>query len=139
MAALSTYLASARATTPTPHQQFFMEFAYGFWQEYSAISHATFQGLPQIGIFLAPNDMPHDDQAKIDDAAEQMIAIHVARVAAVLLCTLTEVQVYCRFDGANINRRLHQVWKALIPVPEIKKLYDGRFCKLMEEKGIFPD
>lgn len=68
-----------------------------------------------------------------------MIAIHVARVAAVLLCTLTEVQVYCRFDGANINRRLHQVWKALIPVPEIKKLYDGRFCKLMEEKGIFPD
>lgn len=63
-----------------------MEFAYGFWQEYSAISHATFQGLPQIGIFLAP-----------------------------------------------------KVWKALIPVPEIKKLYDRRFCKLMEEKGIFPD
>jgi hypothetical protein len=70
-----------------------------------------------------------------------LIARHVPRVAAILLCTPTEVQAYFRFDrdqSAHINQRLHQVWDALLHVPEIKELYDERYAKLMSDKGINP-
>lgn len=65
-----------------------------------------------------------------------MIFLSVSRAAAILLCLLTEVQAYFRFDGARINERLHQVWNALIVVPEIKELYDKRYATLMTKKGI---
>jgi len=67
-----------------------------------------------------------------------MITIHIARVAGILLCTLTEVQAHCRFDGANINRRLHEIWNALVLIPEIKELFDERYSRLMMERGINP-
>jgi hypothetical protein len=67
-----------------------------------------------------------------------LIANHLSRVAAILLCTLTELQGYFRFDGARINERLHQVWCALLPAPEIKELYDERYNRLMRERGINP-
>ena len=53
--------------------------------------------------------------------------------------SLTEVQAHFRFDGANINKRLHEVWNALIPVPEIKELYDASYAQLMKDKGITSD
>jgi hypothetical protein len=48
------------------------------------------------------------------------------------------VQAYFLFDGANINKRLQEVWKALIVAPEIKELYKERYKKLMKTKGINP-
>jgi hypothetical protein len=79
-----------RASNATP--TFLKEFTYGFWQEYSAISHATFQGLLPITLFLAPKDLPHEDGVKIEPASEQMIGIPIARVTGVLARTLTEIQ-----------------------------------------------
>ena len=38
----------------------------------------------------------------------------------------------------EFDERLHQVWKALLPIPEIKELYDGRYDQLMQDKGINP-
>jgi hypothetical protein len=67
-------LAPGKGAPPAPHQQFLREFTYG-WQEYSAISHATFQGLLPIALFLAPKDLPHEDRVKIEPASEQTIAI----------------------------------------------------------------
>ena len=61
------------------------------------------------------------------------------RVAVFLLCMITEVQSYFRFDGAHINQRLHQVWNALLPAPEVRELYEERYSKLMSDKGIIPD
>jgi hypothetical protein len=75
----------------------------------------------------------------VDNAVVVMIATHIARMAGILLCTLTEVQAYCMFDGAHINRRLHEIWNALIVVPEVKELYDERYAQLMMEKGIHAD
>ncbi len=49
---------------------------------------------------------------------------------------LTEVQAYFRFEGADINKRLHDVWKALNVAFEIKELYQKRYRKLMKAKGI---
>jgi len=75
----------------------------------------------------------------VDTMFETMLSIHIPRIAAVLLCMLTEVQAYFRFDGAHIGQRLHQVWNALLPAPEVKELYDLRYGKLMSDKGINPD
>jgi hypothetical protein len=138
---LSRYLKVKEDTPVTPHQEFLKKLTLGFWQEYSALSHAMFQGLTTIGVFLAPKDLPHEHRPMVEDRGEIMIGQHVPRAAAILLCTLTEVQAYFRFDlegVARINQRLHQIWNALLPVPEIKELYDERYGKLMQDKGINP-
>jgi len=49
-----------------------------------------------IALFLAPEDLPHEDRDKVDQTAEVMLATHIARVAAILPCMLTEVQASCR-------------------------------------------
>jgi hypothetical protein len=136
---LGAYLRVKKTAILSPHQEFLKKLTLGFWQEYSGMSHATFQGLLPIALFLAPKDLPHEDRHTVDNAVVVMIATHIARLAGILLCTLTEVQAYCRFDGAHINRRLHEVWNALIVVPEIKELYDERYAELMIEKGIHAD
>jgi hypothetical protein len=56
-----------------------------------------------------------EEQHKFEDAIETMLFITMARIAAIRL--LTEVQAYCRFDGARINQRLHEIWDALLQVP----------------------
>ncbi|MGA2302193.1 MAG: hypothetical protein ABSG77_16035 [Candidatus Acidiferrum sp.] len=136
---LTGYLRVKNNSPLTPHQEFLKKLTLGFWQEYSGISHATFQGLLAIALFLEPRDLPHEDRPAVEDASEVMITIHIARVAGILLCTLTEVQAYCRFDGARINERLHEIWNALVLMPEIKELYDERYSQLMMERGINPE
>ena len=136
---LSRYLRVEKNVQPTPHQEFLRKLTFGFWQEYSGISHATFQGLVPIAALLVPKDLRHEDRPALEDWGERMIAYHIARVAAILLCTLTEVQAHFQFSGARINQRLHDVWSALAPVPEIKELYDERYAKLMLDKGINPE
>ncbi|MGB7281940.1 MAG: hypothetical protein WBE13_06740 [Candidatus Acidiferrum sp.] len=136
---LSSYLHVKTKTPLTAHQEFLKRLTFGFWQEYSGMAHATFQGLMPTAIFYTPSDIPWEHRQQFEDVGiDQMISMHLARVAGVLLCTLTEVQVYFRFDGANINRRLHEIWKALIPVLEVKELYDERYAELMEKKDILP-
>ena len=136
---LSRYLRVDPKSTSTPHQDFLRSLTLGFWQEYSGISHATFQGLLPIGIFLAPNDLLHEDRPKVDDSFETILSIHMPRISAILLCILTETQAHFRFDGANINKRLHEIWNELTIAPEIKELYDERYEKLMKDKGINPE
>ncbi|MBZ5502393.1 MAG: hypothetical protein LAN59_09145 [Acidobacteriia bacterium] len=133
---LGAYLRVDKNNPDTPHKQFLRTLTFGFWQEYSGMAHATFQGLLPTAFFYAPKDVPHEYRPVLDDTGEGMIFLSVSRAAAILLCLLTEVQAYFRFDGARINERLHQVWNALIVVPEIKELYDKRYATLMTKKGI---
>lgn len=133
---LSRYLRVSPGSSPTPHQDFLRKLTLGFWQEYSGISHATFQGLMPIAVFLAPKDLPIEERPKVDDAIETVIAIHIPRVSVILLCILTEVQASLKFDGARINERIHEIWNALILAPEVKELYDERYAQLMKDKGI---
>src|SRR5271166_6063782 len=99
---LSRYLKPDGKDVPlTPHQEFLKKLTYGFWQEYSGMAHATFNGLMPIAMFYTPDKIQHEDRDRFYNVnVEQMIAIHVARAAGVLLCTLTEVQAHFRFDGA---------------------------------------
>ena len=136
---LSRYVDDTKHCFPPNHQNFLKTLTLGFWKEYSGISHATFNGLLPIALFLSPKDLPHEQRPNVDSASDGMISLHIARVAAILLCMLTEVQARCRFDGARINQRLRELWNTLIVVPEIKELYDERYSQLMKEKGINAD
>jgi hypothetical protein len=135
---LSRYLKPDGKNEPlTQHQEFLKKLTFGFWQEYSGMAHATFNGLMPIAMFYTPDKIQHEDRDRFYNVnVEQMIATHIVRAAGVLLCTLTEVQAHFRFDGARINERLHEVWDALLTVPEIKELYDGRYAELMKQKNI---
>jgi hypothetical protein len=136
---LSAYLQVKKNVSLTPHQEFLKKLTYGFWQEYSGMAHATFEGLLPTALFYTVNDMPHELRPNIEASIDVVIAIHIPRVAALLLCMLTEVQTYFHFDGARIGQRLHQIWNALLPAPEVKELYDLRYAKLMADKGITPE
>ena len=80
--------------------------------------------------------MPHEERPKIEEVSMGLIFGHMTRAAAILLCILTELQAFFRFDGARINARLHEVWNALLAAPEVKDLYDSRYAQLMKDKGI---
>jgi hypothetical protein len=136
---MSAYLRPDKGVPLTSHQEFLTKLTLGFWQEYSGIAHATFQGLMATAMCFVTDKIAPEEQPQFDDAFESMLFIHITRVAAILLCILTEVQAYCRFGGARINERLHEIWSALLRVPEVKELYDLRYANLMQDRGIRPD
>jgi len=129
-----------KGATSTPYQQFLKTFLYGRWREYSALAHATFEGLADKALFLTEDLIPVDSRHKIGEAHPQVMSTHLGRAAAVLLCMVTELQAHFKFDsnGARINERIHEVWNVLVPVPEIKELYDERYKQLMLDSGINP-
>jgi hypothetical protein len=135
---LGAYLRVKKNTPLTPHQEFLKNLTFGFWREYSSMAHVTFQGLIPTAVFFTTSDIPHEERPQFEDFSDRMISMHIFRVAAILLCTLTEIQAHFRFDGARINERLHEIWNALTPAFEVKELYDLRYAKLMKDKGIGP-
>jgi hypothetical protein len=103
----------------TTHQQFLKTFLYGHWRQYSAMAHATFAGLADIALYYVEDSLRIEDRSKIDEDYPLIVGTHLSRAAAVLLCVVTELQAYFKFDdsGARINERIH--WrvagKRLIP------------------------
>src|SRR5271157_463149 len=123
--------------TITPHQEFLKTFTYGKWREYSAMAHGAFEGLRQIAVYYICDSIAHEDRPKMDAIYAKILGIHIPRAAVILLCIVTELQSYFRFDddGARINERIHTMWSALIPVPEAKELYQERYEQLMKDTG----
>jgi hypothetical protein len=122
----------------TPHQLFLRTFTYGMWREYSAMSHAGFEGLLDTTPFFTRDAQSHEDRPKIDERYPSQMSLHMMRASIVLLCLITEVQAHFRFDGANINTRIHKIWQDLMPAFEAAELYDERYAQLMSDKGIKP-
>ena len=110
----------------TPHKEVIKRLTHGFWKEYSSISHASFDGLAYLFAFISMDRISYDQRPKILDAAERHIAMHIARAAGLLLCLLTELQHFYRFDAARVDERLSELWAALLPVVEVKEFYDFR-------------
>lgn len=124
--------------TQTKHQQFLNTFTYGHWRQYSAMLHAGFEGLIDTAGYFARDAMPHETRDKIDERFPQEMSVHMGRAALILLCIVTEAQAYFAFGDADINARIHTVWKALMPLFEAKELYTERYSQLMKDKGINP-
>jgi hypothetical protein len=141
---LGTYLRLKSGVTPSDNQQFLKTFTHLEWRQYSALSHGAYEafigtlGNVPVGSYYVQDFLPHDDRPKVDASYDLFLSTHLGRAATVLLCLLTEVQAYCRFDGAHINERICAVWQAMIPLFEAKEVYDGRYSKLMADKGISP-
>jgi hypothetical protein len=115
----------------TPHKQMLRKLTLGFWKEYSSISHSSHDGLLSILHFIATDRAPHEMRPAINDAAERHIAVHIGRAAGILLCLLTEIQHFCKFEGANIDQRLADMWAAIWPVVEVRELFDYRYNALL--------
>jgi hypothetical protein len=128
----------------TEHQKFLKTFSYLGWRQYSALSHGAYEafigtlGHVPVGSYYLSDFLPHDTRPKVEGSYELFVSAHIGRAASVLLCIITEVQAYAAFDDANINKRIVKVWDALVPVFETKELYDGRYAKLMADRGISP-
>jgi hypothetical protein len=133
---LGTYLRPKKSAPLTDHQLFLKHLTYGYWREYSEYSHGTFQGLLRTAMPYLERDLPIEERPKLEELSLLLIFGHIGRAAAILLCILTELQAYFRFDGARINERLHEVWNVLTPAPEIRDLFDSRYAQLMKDKGI---
>jgi len=129
---LSGYLRVKDNVPLTPHQDLLKKLTYGMWQEYSGMAHGTFQGLMATAVFYVPKP-PDADRESFQDISERAISMNIARVAAILLCIISEVQAAFQFEGARISQRLNQVWNALIPLPEIRELYDDRYAQLIRK------
>jgi len=124
----------------TTHQTFLRTFVYLNWRQYSAMAHGAFEGLIPVAMYYIADSMPLEDRAKLDEIYPLVLAMHFPRIAAVLLCIVTGMQAYFHFDddGARINERIHKMWDALMPVLEVKELYDERYAQLMKDKRINP-
>ena len=133
---LAEYL---RIDPDTPHKQMLRKLTLGFWKEYSSISHASYDGLVSLFPFIAADRVPDENRAGLDDATDRHITMHFGRAAGVLLCLLTEIQHFYKFSGAKIDNRLSQIWAAMIPILEVRELYDCRYSSLLREPVVMPE
>jgi hypothetical protein len=135
---LGTYL-RGKAADLTPNQRFLKRFTHLQWRQYSALSHGAYEGyigeLPAAAYFIL-DSFPHEMRPGIERMYLAFLTRHIGRAALILLCLVTELQMYFRFDGADINSRIMGVWDALTGLFEAKELYDERYATLMKEKGI---
>jgi hypothetical protein len=120
----------------TPHQLFIETFTYGTWAEYSAISHGSFEGLLEVGPFFIGDVGDVEMRSVIDSRYLQLMTVHVMRAETVLLCLLTEIQVYFRFDDPQIDPMLAYIWESMSGSYETKELYDERYRQLMQDVGM---
>jgi hypothetical protein len=118
------------------HQQFLKTFTYGFWKEYSAIAHGGFEGMILVGAYYVTDFFPIDEREKLEETHISVLSLHVPRAAQVLLCIVTEVQAHFGFEGADINKRIHAMWEALIPMFDARELYEDRYKQLMIDRHI---
>jgi hypothetical protein len=111
------------------------------WRQYSALAHASYDGylgeLPS-GVYFVLDSLPHDRRPFIEKTYIAVLTKHIGRAAMALLCIVTELQLYFRFDGADINNRICQMWDALLPFFEAREIYEERYKQLIAEKGIMP-
>jgi hypothetical protein len=101
----------------TPHKEFLKKFTLLEWRQYSALSHAAFEaymGEIPASTFFVEDAIPHDQRPKVDDMYMAFLTKHLGRAATVLLCLVTEIQAYFRFEGADIDSRITKIWAALM-------------------------
>ncbi len=134
---LGTYSKQPRpGGTRTDHQKFIETFTYGSWSEYSELSHGGFEGLLRVAPFFMSDTGGMEMPTALETHYPKVMTYHVMKVATLLLCILTELQVYFRFDDPQIDMMLGYLWESMSGAYETKELYDGRYRKLMADSGL---
>ena len=138
---LGSYILNGKKEDATPHQLFLKTFTHMQWRQYSALSHASLDGyigeIPARSYFVI-DSFPHEHRPQIEKMYLAFLTRHIGRAAMVLLCIVTELQLYFRFDGADINARIQKMWTALMGVFEVKEIYEERYAQLMKDRRIAP-
>ncbi len=143
---LGRYLPSLPADD-SDHQKLVRRFTFGFWRQYSEISHVTFRGVHELFEFLNREDAPHYYRPAISaraeraltqhiGRAERALTQHIGRAAAVLVALITEIQAAYRFTGHNVNSRIHEAWRGMVNFPDGEDIYNFHYKALMEAKKI---
>jgi hypothetical protein len=138
---LGTYVDRGKEQDRTSHQLFLKTFTHMQWRQYSGLSHAGFDGyIGEIpaGAYFVTDRFPHEQRPQFEEMYKAFVTKHIGRAAMILLSLVTELQLYFRFDGANINDRIQKMWAALSGFFEADELYRERYCGLMKERGILP-
>jgi hypothetical protein len=123
----------------TAHQKFLKTFTHLQWRQYSGLAHCGFEGYVgelTPGAHLVLDSLPHDLRPLVEARYVDFLTRHLGRAATVLLSISTEIQAYFRFEGANINDCIAEMWSALADLFEAKELYDEHYAALMKCKGI---
>jgi len=114
-------------------QHFLRRFTLGQWSDYSSIAHATYEGLVPHAAFFIRDGLDQSQRKSLEDIFPRMMSMHVARAAMLMLCIITEVQAKFSFDGAGINKRIEDAWKALLPMYEVEEFYSARYRSIIEK------
>ena len=104
------------------------------------MAHGAYEGLLDTAFYYADDLLEVDKRAAVDDSIERMMSVHLGRIAILLICIVTEIQVHFGFDdnGARINQRIHEVWNALTVMEECQELLTAWYTKLMVKRRILP-
>lgn len=132
---LSRYLQSPPADD-SEHKMLMRRLTYGHWRQYSEMSHMTFRGVHELFEMLNTEEAPHEFRPSILERAERSLTMHLGRAAALLLAAVTEAQAAYRFEGHDVNARIHAMWRGMVAFPEGQDMYDARYNALIEQKGI---
>jgi len=139
---LGTYILQGKPEDATPHQRFLKRFMHMQWRQYSALAHANFDGyIGEIpaGAYFILDKFRHEERPKIEDMYPVFLTRHMGRAALAMLCIVTELQLFFRFSGHEINGRIQKIWEALLGMFEIKEIYHERYHPLMVARGISPN
>jgi hypothetical protein len=94
------------------NQSFLYRFTLAEWRKYSAMSHGGCEGyigeLPAGGYFVQ-DTLPMEQREQIERAYTIFLTRHIGRAALILLRIVTDLQLYFRFDGADINARIMKI------------------------------
>jgi len=136
---LGAYLLEGKPEDATPHKVFLKRFTHMKWRQYSALSHCSFDGyLGEIpaGAYFVIDRFPHEQRPEFDKMYKAFVTLHIGRAATILLSLVTELQLFFKFDGADINNRIQKMWAALAGLFEANELYSKRYAELMKKRGI---
>jgi hypothetical protein len=67
---------------------------------------------------------------------EAFLTKHFGMAATVLLCLITEIQAFFRFQDANVNSRVFSMWNTMMSLFEVAELYAWRYRALLQDKAI---
>jgi hypothetical protein len=127
---MGTYILQGKKEDATAHQSFLKRFTYLRWKQYSGLSHASLDGyigeLP-AGSYFVMDRMAREDRENTEKMYVAFLTRHLGRSAIVLLCIVTELQLYFRFKGHQIDERILKMWDAMIGIFEVKEIYDERY------------
>ena len=140
---LGRYIKERPGTPLTDKQLFLKNFAHVQWRQYSALSHGAYEafiggpvGQVPLGAYYMNDFLPHESRDQLEGTYDLHVSTHIGRSSTALLCIVTELQAYCRFDGASVDHRICEVWSTLLGFPGARELFDARYGSLMRHRNM---